>query len=167
MKKVVALLTPAVAFLSFAPKASAETLCASEGTIFEPLCNPDLGTILVGLINLIFILAVVAALLYLIWGGFKWLISGGDKTAVQGAREHIVAAIVGLVIIFLSYFILNFVIGFFIPDFKLNDFKLPTVNNPSGGSNDGTIDVNCKSNQRKICQYNENLGKILCRCVKK
>ena len=127
MKKVVALLTPAVAFLSFAPKASAETLCASEGTIFEPLCNPDLGTILVGLINLIFILAVVAALLYLIWGGFKWLISGGDKTAVQGAREHIVAAIVGLVIIFLSYFILNFVIGFFIPDFSLSKFELPNI----------------------------------------
>ncbi|MEK7551535.1 MAG: hypothetical protein AAB532_02955 [Patescibacteria group bacterium] len=127
MKKVVALLTPAVAFLSFAPKASAETLCASQDTIFAPLCDPDLGVIIVGLINLIFILSVIVALLYLIWGGFKWLTSGGDKTAVQGAREHIVAAIVGLVIIFMSYFILNFIIQFFIPGFSLDKFELPSI----------------------------------------
>lgn len=131
MKKVFVVLTPLVAFLSFAPSASAETLCAAKRTIFEPLCDPDVGRIIVGLINLIFILAVVVALLYLIWGGFKWLVSGGDKTAVQGAREHIVAAIVGLVIIFLSYFILNFVVGFFIPGFSLSNFILPDINNPN------------------------------------
>ncbi|MBI3985278.1 MAG: hypothetical protein HY344_05090, partial [Candidatus Levybacteria bacterium] len=85
----------------------------------------------VGLINLIFILSVIVALLYLIWGGFKWLTSGGDKTAVQGAREHIVAAIVGLVIIFLSYFILNFIVGFFIPGFSLANFELPNLNTPN------------------------------------
>ncbi len=131
MKKVFAALTPLVVFLSFVPSASAETLCAAEGTIFAPLCDPDVGRIIVGLINLIFILAVVVALLYLIWGGFKWLVSGGDKTAVQAAREHIVAAIVGLVIIFLSYFILNFVVGFFIPGFSLSNFILPDINNPN------------------------------------
>ena len=109
-----------------------QTLCATEGD-FSVLCqNLNIGELIVGLINLIFILSVVVALLYLIWGGFKWLTSGGDKTAVQGAREHLVAAIVGLVVIFLSYFILNFVVGFFIPDFQLNQFKLPTLANPSG-----------------------------------
>ena len=122
MKKVVASLTPLVAFLSLVPSASAATLCSPGDTIFGPLCNPDIGNIIVGLINLIFILAVIIALLYLIWGGFKWLMSGGDKTAVQGAREHIVAAIVGLVVIFMSYFILNFVVKFFIPEFQLNKF---------------------------------------------
>ncbi len=108
-----------------------QTLCAKRGD-FSVLCqNLDIAKLIVGLINLIFILSVVVALLYLIWGGFKWLTSGGDKTAVQGAREHIVAAIVGLVVIFLSYFILNFIVGFFIPGFQLNQFKLPTLNNPS------------------------------------
>lgn len=111
-----------------------QTLCATKGN-FKVLCdNLDIGRLIVGLINLIFILSVVVALLYLIWGGFKWLTSGGDKTAVQGAREHLVAAIVGLVVIFLSYFILNFVVGFFIPGFHLNEFVLPTLNNPSPGT---------------------------------
>ena len=111
-----------------------QTLCAKKG-YFKVLCdNLDIGKLIVGLINLIFILSVVVALLYLIWGGFKWLTSGGDKTAVQGAREHLVAAIVGLVVIFLSYFILNFVVGFFIPGFHLNEFVLPTLSNPSPGT---------------------------------
>lgn len=112
--------------------AEKQTLCATQGN-FKVLCdNLDIAKLIVGLINLIFILSVIVALLYLIWGGFKWLTSGGDKTAVQGAREHLVAAIVGLVVIFLSYFILNFIVGFFIPDFQLNQFKLPTLDNPSG-----------------------------------
>ena len=130
MKKVIASITPLITFLTLVPKASAETLCSPTGTNFSPLCNPDIGKIIVGLINLVFILSVVVALLYLIWGGFKWLTSGGDKTAVQGAREHIVAAIVGLVIIFMSYFILNFIIRFFIPGFSLDTFILPTLENP-------------------------------------
>ena len=122
----------AIGFLSLAPYsfAAKQSLCADSG-MFQALCNPQIGDIIVGLINLIFILAVIIALLYLIWGGFKWLMSGGDKTAVQGAREHIVAAIVGLVVIFLSYFILNFIIKFFIPGFSLSEFVLPTLDTPS------------------------------------
>lgn len=132
MKKLASFIFSAVGFLSFAPVASAKTLCADQG-IFKVLCeNLDVGRIIVGLINLVFILSVIVALLYLIWGGFKWLTSGGDKTAVQSAREHIVAAIVGLVIIFMSYFILNFIVKFFIPGFEITKFVIPNLDNPSG-----------------------------------
>ena len=148
MKRLSSFIISAIVFLSVALPSLAkrgtggnddtigasQTLCATKGN-FKVLCdNLDIGKLIVGLINLIFILSVVVALLYLIWGGFKWLTSGGDKTAVQGAREHLVAAIVGLVVIFLSYFILNFVVGFFIPGFHLNEFVLPTLSNPSPGT---------------------------------
>jgi len=62
----------------------------------------------------------------LIFGGFKWLTSGGDKGAVQAAREHIIAAIIGLVIIFLSYFILNILLQFFL-GVNLGTFTFPTI----------------------------------------
>jgi hypothetical protein len=39
--------------------------------------------------------------------------SGGDKQGLQTAREHVIAAIIGLVIVFLTYFILNFILRFF------------------------------------------------------
>src|SRR5476649_1545107 len=81
---------------------------------FGGLCNITLSNIIPGLVTTIFILAIVVALFYLIWGGFKWLTSGGDKGQVQAAREHIVAAIIGLIIIFLSHFILNIFLNFFL-----------------------------------------------------
>ena len=123
MKKVLGISYAAATFLTLAQFAFADNLCPAAP--FTILCNPSITSIIGNLINLIFILAVIVALLYLIWGGFKWLTSGGDKQAVTTAREHIVAAIIGLVIIFLSYFILNLLIGFFIPGFSISSFTLP------------------------------------------
>ncbi len=104
-------------YLTLVPSAFAQTTvdtCASGQ--FNPLCSlttANFGSVVGSLIQLIFAIAVIVALFYLVWGGFKWLMSGGDKQAVTSAREHIVAAIIGLVIIFLSYFIINILLGFF------------------------------------------------------
>ena len=124
MKKIVSALSLA-SYLALAQSAFASnTLCPNDST-FSGLCNQSLGTLIGPLVTLIFVVAVVAALLYLVYGGFKWLTSGGDKAAVAAAREHIIAAIVGLVIIFLSYFILNIIVKFFLPSFSISSFNLP------------------------------------------
>jgi hypothetical protein len=126
MKKLVSALS-LTSYLLLAPSAFADTLCPPANGNFSTLCNQTLGTLIGPLVSLIFVIAVVAALLYLVYGGFKWLTSGGDKSAVAAAREHIIAAIIGLVIIFLSYFILNIVVRFFIPNFAISTFNLPTL----------------------------------------
>ena len=125
MKKIVSALSLA-SYLALAQSAFAtgNTLCPNDST-FSGLCNVNLGNLVGPLITLIFVIAVVDALLYLVYGGFKWLTSGGDKAAVAAAREHIIAAIVGLVIIFLSYFILNILIRFFLPNFQISSFNVP------------------------------------------
>jgi len=111
-------------------------LCANNTTTdnFADLCNLNLntGNAFGNIITIIFIIATILALVYLIWGGIKWVLSGGDKAKVDAARAAIVASIVGLIIVFLSYFILNVVVGLFIKDFSLNNITLPTVN--GGGS---------------------------------
>jgi len=56
-------------------------------------------------------IGIIAALLFLIWGAIKWIISGGDKEKVAAARGHIIAAIIGLVVLLLAVVILNFVMG--------------------------------------------------------
>lgn len=132
MKKLLALTTPAAAYLTIASSAFAapmtgQTLCPGGSSNFFSLCNVTISKVIGPLINLIFVVAVIAALLYLVYGGFRWLTSGGDKSAVAAAREHIVAAIVGLVIIFLSYFVLQIVISFFVPDFSFTNFSLPQI----------------------------------------
>lgn len=73
-----------------------------------------------------FALAILAALVYLIWGGINWILSGGDKEKVDAARKRIVAAIVGLILVALAVAILNFVLvllGFC----GLFNFQLPTL----------------------------------------
>jgi hypothetical protein len=127
MKKALAIGLSAISYLTFATSSFATSACPTGA--FANLCNitgNSIGTVLGYAIQLIFILAVLVALLYLIWGGFKWLTSGGDKTAVGSAREHIVAALVGLVVIFLSYFILNIIVKLF-TGFDLTNFTLPSI----------------------------------------
>jgi len=111
--------------------ASAGDLCPKDanGANFSVVCNLDLkGNVFGNVITIIFIVAIILALVYLIWGGIKWVLSGGDKAKVDAARAAIVAAIVGLVIVFLAFFIVNIVVPIFVPGFSLQNISLPTIN---------------------------------------
>lgn len=120
MKKVATALLATATYLTLAPLAFAQTtvnLCAgSSGSIsFNLLCNLNTGNIpgvINSIITILFGVAILIALIYLIYGGYKWMTSGGDKQAVSSARDHIIAAVVGLLIVLLSYLILNFLLGF-------------------------------------------------------
>jgi hypothetical protein len=130
MKKYLALLAPA-AYLTLASSALATDTAINSpcGTgNFSALCNlsaSSLGPLVGSLLQFIFVIAVLVALFFLVYGGFRWLVSSGDKTQVAAAREHIVAAIIGLVIIFLSYFILSILLGFF--GISLSNLSIPTI----------------------------------------
>jgi hypothetical protein len=45
----------------------------------------------------------------LIIGGFRYVVSGGDSTAVQGAKNTILYALVGIVVAFLAFAAVNFI----------------------------------------------------------
>ncbi len=84
------------------------------------------------LISLLFVAGIVIAIAFLIYGGIKWVLSGGDKTAVEGARNHIVAAIVGLIIIAGAFFIINVVFTLLTGrPFDLNHLCIPNLTNPT------------------------------------
>jgi hypothetical protein len=60
--------------------------------------------------NLIFFLLVfagIAAVIFIIFGGVKFLTSGGDPKQVEGARKTITWAIIGLVLILMSFMIVR------------------------------------------------------------
>jgi hypothetical protein len=46
----------------------------------------------------------------LVWGGFDWMMAGGEPGKVTTAKGKITNSIIGLVIIFLAYAITNYVI---------------------------------------------------------
>lgn len=72
-----------------------------QGGIFRTITNVML--FLIGAISVIM----------LIVGGIRYVVSGGDSTAVQNAKNTILYAIVGVVVAILAYAVVNFVIQSF------------------------------------------------------
>lgn len=70
-------------------------------------------TILQNSMTILLILVILFALIFFIIGGIQWSMSGGDKEAVQKARNKIIYALVGLVLALLALFIVNFIGGIF------------------------------------------------------
>jgi hypothetical protein len=89
----------------------------------------SLGQVIGFIVAAAFIIAILVALLFLIWGGIKWITSGGDKAGVEAARNQIISAIIGLIVVFLAFFILNLVLQLF--GTSLFDLTLPTFSGTS------------------------------------
>ena len=64
-------------------------------------------------INYLFIFAIIFALFVIIYSGWLWMTSVGDKQKIASAKQRMTYALVGLIVVFLSFFIINFVTGFF------------------------------------------------------
>lgn len=55
----------------------------------------------------------IAFIVYLVWGGIEYLVSGGDKGKITEAQSKITGATIGLAILIASYAITLFVQGVF------------------------------------------------------
>ncbi len=113
MKKALATIITVTPLLFTAQQAFAQAVVGCPTGSFAFLCNLQIGQAVGAAISFIFVIVALAALGYLIWGGFKWLTSGGDAKQVEAARNHIIAAVIGLIIVFLSFLVMNIVLGFF------------------------------------------------------
>lgn len=95
----------ALVFLSFpghvlavdAPTPTTVTIQIDEAKLGFKI--PSLTDILTFLVRFFFVLAGLAALLYLLLGAFAWITSGGNKENVEKAREKLQAAVIGIVLI--------------------------------------------------------------------
>lgn len=77
-----------------------------------------------------FILAMILAVVYLMFGGIKLITSRGDKQAVESARKHITYAVLGLVVVAGTFFILGVVFTALGADNPLKKgFEFPTLKN--------------------------------------
>jgi len=115
-------------FLPFVEVAqAADTLC--YGAAYSALCNITLsqsGTLVRNIVTILLIIAIIVAVIFLIIGGIRWIISGGDKGKIQEARTVIISAIVGLILAFLTYFIVN-AVTFFITGQTFMDINIPRL----------------------------------------
>ena len=54
-------------------------------------------------------LASIILLVWIVWGGVEWLISGGEKQAIESARNRITNGIIGMIIVALAIAIFMFI----------------------------------------------------------
>lgn len=129
MKKIIATISAALTSLIFAAPAFAQVPVNTCPTgIGGTICNltaTQFGKVIGNVITALIIIAIIIAIIILVWGGIKWILSGGDKAKVESARNTIIGAIIGLVLVFLAWFIITLVAGLF----GINDLKNITLPN--------------------------------------
>lgn len=63
------------------------------------------------IIRLVITIAALLTLGYLLWGGFDWITSGGDKDKVAKAQQKITYALIGIVFVIISFSIFGIIAG--------------------------------------------------------
>ncbi len=71
------------------------------------------GLFIPRMIGLAFVIGAIIFFFVMIIGAIQWIISGGDKAAIEAARGKIVNAIVGLIILFSTFALLKIIEDFF------------------------------------------------------
>ncbi|MFZ1484402.1 MAG: pilin [Candidatus Saccharimonadales bacterium] len=82
------------------------TDCATE----EGVATDKVNSIITNVINIFSAVVGIAAVLMIIYGGFRYITSGGDSGKVSSAKNTIIYAVIGLVIVALAQFIVKFVL---------------------------------------------------------
>lgn len=75
----------------------------------------DLASIVSALLQIFFYLAVFMTFFWLVWAAFQYLVARGNKEELARARGRIIWALVGLVIIIMSFTFAKYVAQIFPP----------------------------------------------------
>ena len=86
------------------------TDCGSGG-LTPGQTNQKLNNIIRTIINLLSIVVGVVAVIMIIVGGLRYITSGGSDTSVTGAKNTILYAIIGLIIVALAQVMVRFILG--------------------------------------------------------
>ncbi len=70
---------------------------------------PSLSNFIQNALLLVFTVGAFIVLLMLIIGAYEWMTSGGDKEAVGKARNRIINALIGLVILAIAFALVNLI----------------------------------------------------------
>lgn len=73
--------------------------------------STGINALITNIVNVFSIIVGIVAVIMIIFGGFKYITSGGSSEGVSSAKNTILYAIVGLIIVALAQIIVQFVVG--------------------------------------------------------
>lgn len=82
-------------------------LQTGEGRIIQT-DSPSLGGLIGGFLNLGLMIVGFLLIIWLAWGVFQYIFAGGDKQKLQAARNRITYAIIGFVLVVMSFAISSY-----------------------------------------------------------
>lgn len=131
MKKITAFVASGSLFLTSAISVFAQNRTIKIDTTNLPGYH-SISTFITAAITLIFIIALIAVLVMLVWGALQWIFSGGEKDAVASARNRILHALIGLAVLAIAIALVALASNFVgIDILSPNGFSIP---NPSSAS---------------------------------
>lgn len=65
--------------------------------------------IVVNVVSILFAVGGIGVVVYFVWGAVDWIFSGGDKEKVANARKKMTHAIIGLILLSISFVFINLV----------------------------------------------------------
>lgn len=73
----------------------------------------SLATVIQNIVNVMLYILGAIAVVMIILGGLRYTMSNGDQSAISGAKNTILYAVIGLIVAIMAYAIVNFVIDSF------------------------------------------------------
>ena len=89
---------------------SSDTVDAGTSCTSDDPTN-KVNNLITQIINIFSVIVGIVAVIMIIYGGLKYITSGGDSGNVTGAKNTILYAIIGLIIVALAQFIVRFILS--------------------------------------------------------
>lgn len=112
IKKVARISIYSFVLMALSMAISSSSARAAEWVIWSPFINwgTNLQTVIANIINIAMMAAGLVAVIYLVIGGFRYVTSGGNAEQIEGAKATILNAIIGLIVIFISFLLVNYIL---------------------------------------------------------
>jgi hypothetical protein len=88
-----------------------------------------ISALITWVIRILIIAAFVIAFIFLLIGGIRWIIAGGEEKAIASARGMVTGALIGLVIVLSAFAIIKLIEMFFNVTIISGTFTIPTIPN--------------------------------------
>jgi len=88
-----------------------DAACEAIGGCNQQASEGAINTTIENIINIFSIVVGIVAVVMIILGGFKFITSGGDANNVKSAKNTILYAVIGLVVVALAQIIVRFVLN--------------------------------------------------------
>ena len=108
------------------------------------------GDIAKDVVNIMFFIVGIMAVIMIIWGGIRYVLSAGNSAALTSAKNTIMYAVIGLIVAILAYTIVNFVIN------TVSGNGGSSSSNSSNGSDDSDSSDSSNSSNSNSSSKNSN-----------